>query len=206
MEKKFKYRIVKNPYYYPILKNNNKEITNTSLIIIWRNKKTGEHKYLIQKRSKFMKSGKNKLGFCGGMIEKTDESLQFSAIRELLEESQLQFKNENNLSIKTIKDLLPYTFPLMKKQTNFTFYMIIVSFKEPIFLGPLNIEKKPFLKSTREVDIDDKSWNDKNLNGRIKNGHAFLTNKELFKHYNKETRIWKYTKISINNLIPIIEN
>ena len=73
----------------------------------------------ISQNEDIKNNGKNKLGFPGGMIEKEDESLQFSALRELLEESQVLFKEENNISVKTIRQLLPYTFPLMKKQTNF---------------------------------------------------------------------------------------
>jgi 8-oxo-dGTP pyrophosphatase MutT (NUDIX family) len=205
MEKKFKYKLVKNPFYFPIFKKDNKKITNTSLVIIWRNKKTGENKYLLQKRSKFMKNGKNKLGFPGGMIEKEDESLQFGALRELLEESQVLFKDANNISIKTIRQLLPYTFPLMKKQTNFTFYLIICSFTEPKVMGPIDFERKPFLKSSREVDLEDNKWNDKKLENRIKFGHAFLSKSEIFSHYKKEPQIWKYSKITVNNLLPIFE-
>ncbi len=205
MEKKFKYKLIKNPFYFPMFKKNYKKITNTSLVVIWRNKKTGENKYLIQKRSKFMKNGKNKLGFPGGMIEKDDESLQYSAIRELLEESQVVFKEKNNISVKTIKDLLPYTFPLMKKQTNVTFYLIISSFNQPKFLGPIDFERKPFLKSTREVDLEDDNWNNKKLKNKIKYGHAFLSKEELFSHYNKEPKVWKYSKITINNLTPIFD-
>ena len=44
-------KLVKNPFYFPMFKKNYKNITNTSMVVIWRNKKTGENKYLIQKRN-----------------------------------------------------------------------------------------------------------------------------------------------------------
>ena len=206
MNKQFNFKIVKNPYFIPYYQKDFKKITNTSLIIIWRNSKTGEHKYLIQKRSNKVRSGKNKLAFCGGMLEDSDINLQYGALRELIEESQIQFKKKKNLSEKTLKGLQKYVFPLAIKQTNFTFYMIIVSHKQPKFFGPIDHGSiKPFLKSTREVDLDDNKWNDKALKGKIKNGHAFLTKKEILRHYNKKPEIWRYSKMSIRDIFPIFE-
>ena len=41
----------------------------------------------------------------GGMLEKSDRTLQYGALREVLEESQIQFKKINNLNEKTILQL-----------------------------------------------------------------------------------------------------
>ena len=109
-KEKLNFKLIKNPYYYPFYRKYFKKINNTSLVIIWRNSKTRENKYLIQKRSKNMKRGKNKLAVGGGMLEKSDKTLQAGAIREVLEESQIQFKKNNNLSKETIKILEPIYF------------------------------------------------------------------------------------------------
>ena len=203
--KYFNYKIVKNQNYEPFLRKDFKKINNTSLIIIWRNRKTKELKYLIQKRSNKMRHGKNKLAVGGGMLEKSDKTLQFGAIREVIEESQVQFKKKKNLTVKTIKQLEPYLFPLKRDGNNFTFFLIISSFKEPKFFGPIKHGKiKPFLDSSREVDLEDKTWDDKKLKGKIKYGHAFLSKKEILRHYDKKAKIWKYTKRTFDYLFEIL--
>ena len=205
-KEKLNFKLIKNPYYYPFYRKYFKKINNTSLVIIWRNSKTRENKYLIQKRSKNMKRGKNKLAVGGGMLEKSDKTLQAGAIREVLEESQIQFKNNNNLSKSTIKLLEPYLFPLKNDRNNLTFFLIIVSKNEPKIKGPLKTNKiKPFLKSEREIDVDDILWDNKKLEGRIKNGHAFLTRKEILYHYQKGLEVWKYSKDSLNLIFDILE-
>lgn len=205
-KEKLNFKLIKNPYYYPFYRKYFKKINNTSLVIIWRNSKTRENKYLIQKRSKNMKRGKNKLAVGGGMLEKSDKTLQAGAIREVLEESQIQFKKNNNLSKETIKILEPYLFPLKNDKNNLTFFLIIVSKNQPKIHGPLKTNKiKPFLKSEREIDVDDKLWNNNKLEGRINNGHAFLNRKEILYHYNKGLEVWKYSKDSLNLIFDILE-
>ena len=153
-----------------------------------------------------MKRGKNKLAIGGGMLEKSDKTLQAGAIREVLEESQIQFRKNNNLSTETIKILEPYLFPLKTDKNNLTFFLIIVSKKQPKINGPLKTDKiKPFLKSEREIDVEDKLWDNKRLEGRIKNGHAFLNKKEIFYHYKKGLEVWKYAKDSLNLIFDILE-
>ena len=204
--KDFNFKLIKNPYYYPFYRKYFRKIYNTSLVIIWRNSITRENKYLIQKRSKNMKKGKNKLAIGGGMLEKSDKTLQAGAIREVLEESQIQFRKKNNLSKETIKLLEPYLFPLKTDKNNLTFFLIIVSKKQPKINGPLKTEKiKPFLKSEREIDVEDKLWDNKRLEGRIKNGHAFLNKKEILYHYKKGLEVWKYAKESLNLIFDILE-
>ena len=203
--KYFNYKIIKNQNYEPFLRKDFKKINNTSLVIIWRNRKTKELKYLIQKRSNKMKHGKNKLAVGGGMLEKSDKTLQFGAIRETIEESQVQFKKKKNLNIKTIRQLEEYLFPLKRDGNNFTFFLIISSYKEPRVLGPIkhgNI--KPFLDSSREIDLEDKTWDDKNLKGKIRNGHAFLNKKQILTHYEDSPQIWKYTKRTFDYLFKIL--
>jgi 8-oxo-dGTP pyrophosphatase MutT (NUDIX family) len=204
-ENKFKFKIIKNYFHERLILKNYKKITNTSLIIIWKNKKTRKLKYLIQKRSKLMKNGKNKLAIGGGMIEKSDESLQFGAIREIIEESQVQFKNKNNLDIKTIRELEQFLFPLGKFQNNFTFYMIIESIFQPKILGPVtNNDVKPFLNSLREIDLENNNWNDNKIK-KIKNGHAFLSKEDIERHYKTEPKIWRYSKFALEKLFQIFE-
>ena len=153
-----------------------------------------------------MKRGKNKLAVGGGMLEKNDKTLQAGAIREVLEESQIQFKNKNNLSKSTIKMLEPYLFPLKKDRNNLTFFLIIVSKNEPMIKGPLKTDKiKPFLKSEREIDVHDVSWDNNKLQGKINNGHAFLNRKEILYHYNNGLEVWKYSKDSLNLIFDILE-
>jgi hypothetical protein len=205
-KEKLNFKLIKNPYYYPFYRKYFKKINNTSLVIIWRNSKTRENKYLIQKRSKNMKRGKNRLAIGGGMLEKSDKTLQAGAIREVLEESQIQFKKNNNLSKDTINMLEPYLFPLKNDKNNITFFLIIVSKNQPKIKGPLKTNKiKPFLKSEREIDIDDHLWDNKKLEGKINNGHAFLNRKEILYHYKKGLEIWKYTKDSLNLIFDILE-
>ncbi len=205
-KEKLNFKLIKNPYYYPFYRKYFKKINNTSLVIIWRNSKTRENKYLIQKRSKNMKRGKNKLSVGGGMLEKSDKTLQAGAIREVLEESQIQFKNKNNLSKSTIKILEPYLFPLKNDRNNLTFFLIIVSKNEPTINGPVKTNNiKPFLKSEREIDVEDKIWDNERLKGRIKNGHAFLNRKEILYHYKNGLDIWKYSKDSLNLIFDILE-
>ena len=202
-QNKFKFRIIKNNFHQKLILKDFKKITNTSLIIIWKNKKTRKLKYLIQKRSKVMRNGKNKLAIGGGMLEKSDESLQFGAIREIMEESQIQFKNKKNLDITTIRELEPFLFPLGKFKNNFTFYMIIESIYQPKILGPVtNNNTKPFLNSVREIDIENNSWNDIK---KIINGHSFLSKTEITKHYIIEPKIWKYSKIALEKIFQIFE-
>ena len=64
---------------------------------------------------------------------------------------------------------------------------------------------KPFLKSEREIDVDDKLWNNNKLEGRINNGHAFLNRKEILYHYKKGLEVWKYSKDSLNLIFDILE-
>lgn len=197
-----KFRIIKNRFHNRLLLKDYKKLTNTSLIILWKNKKTRQIKYLIQKRSKYMKNGKNKLAIGGGMIEKSDESLQFAAIREVIEESQIQFKKNNNLNIDTIRNLEKYLFPIGIFGNNFTFYLIIESNFEPKVKGPITNNKiKPFLNSSREIDLEDKNWND--LNIKVKNGHAFISKEDIERHYKSEPKIWKYSKKVLEILFEI---
>ena len=203
--KNFNFKIIRNKNYEPFLRKDFKKINNTSLIIIWRNRKTKQLKYLIQKRSNKMKHGKNKLSVGGGMLEKTDKTLQFGALREALEESQIQFMKKNNMSLNTIKQLEPYLFPLQRDKNNYTFFIIISSYQEPKVYGPIKHEKiKPFLDSSREVDLEDKSWNDRCLEGKINNGHDFLTKKEILWHYENKPTIWKYSKKTFDYLFEIL--
>lgn len=202
----FKYNLVKNLNYYPLYRKHYKKINNTSLIIIWKNPKTKETRYLLQKRSKKMKRGRNKLAIGGGMLEKSDKTLQAGAIREVLEESQIQFKSKHNLSKTTIKELEPYLFPLHTDSSNFTFYLIIRSTNEPKVKGPvMNGKIKPFLNSSREIDLEDDYWNDRKLYGKVKNGHAFLNKKEILRHFKYDLKLWKYTKKSLTALFQIFE-
>ncbi len=201
----FKYNLVKNYYHKPLLIKDYKNITNTSLIIAWRNIQNKEIKYLIQKRSKKMKNGKNKLAIGGGMLEESDKTLQQGAIREILEESQVQFMKKDNLSIKTINSLVPYLFPLETDGSNFTFFLIINSKKEPNFLGPIKKPQKPFLESEREIDLEDNIWKNKSLKGRIKHGHAFLNSKEILHHFTNSPKIWLWSKKSFLHLFPLLE-
>ena len=201
----FKYNLVKNYYHKPLLRKDYKKITNTSLIIVWRNTQSKEIKYLIQKRSKKMKNGKKKLAIGGGMLEDSDKTLQHGAIREILEESQVQLMKKDNLSVKAINSLIPYLFPLETDGSNFTFFLIINSKKEPKFLGPIKKTKKPFLDSSREIDLEDDEWKNKSLKGRIKHGHAFLTSKEILHHFTNSPKIWFWSKKSFLHLFPLLE-
>ena len=206
MSKNNNFTVLRNYFYRPYYQKDFKKITNTSLIIVWKNNKKKEFKYLIQKRGNKMKHGKNKLAVGGGMLEKSDRTLQYGALREVLEESQIQFKKINNLNEKTILQLEKCLFPLETNETNFTFFMIIVSNKKPEIKGPIdNNNIKPFLKSTREINLEDNKWNNPKLKNKIKNGHAFLTKKEILMHFSKKPKIWKYSKKSLLKLFSILE-
>ena len=71
-----------------------KHITNTSCVVVWYHLKKNKFYYLIQKRGLKMKRGGGNLAIGGGMIEDDrDMSLQYGAVREIMEESQIKFKN-----------------------------------------------------------------------------------------------------------------
>lgn len=198
-----KYKLVKNPLYFPMKTKKYPNITNVSLVVIWRNIDTKKNKYLVHKRSSVMKSGKNKLGISGGMIEKSDKTLQQAAIRELLEESQVQFFNKNNLSTKTITKLQSFLFPLESDSANMTFYLIIKSKNEPKYYGPIDFTIKPFLNSSHEIDTKDKHWNSTSITTKF--GHAFLSSRQIKKYFKKKPNIWNYSKKSYLYLFSLFE-
>ncbi len=201
--KDFKYQIVTNPNFKPMKRNEYKNITNTSCIVVWYNTINGKFYYLIQKRSAVMNSGPNKLAVGGGMLEKSDKTLQYGAIREMLEESQLQLRDKNNMSEETIKILSKCLFPISKDNENVTFFFIIASNIMPKWDGPIKENKYPFNKSLREVDVKDTSWNK-----YVKKGHCFMTY-NMIKQYvkdNKNPTFWKYSLYSLKKLFKILEN
>jgi len=203
----FNYAIAKNPNYENLLLRNYKTITNTSCVIVWHNPIKNDFHYLIQKRSERMKRGKGNLAIGGGMLEKYDMSLQYGAVREIMEESQVKFKKAHlNMTHKTIKQLCKNLFYLSHDQSNFTFYLILSSNKMPRWNGPIKINKYPFNNSQREIDLDDTMWNNNKLKNRIYKGHCFMTSNEIKKHYTKEPKIWKYSKQSLSKLFDILEN
>ena len=199
------YELVENNFFTPFKKNQFKKVNNTSLVIIWKNPINKEIKYLIQKRSNKMKRGKNKLAVGGGMLEDNDETIQYGALREVLEESQLKLMKKKNLSIKTLRSLQKYLFPLKLDRNNLTFYMIIISKNQPKYFGPIDKKIGVFLNSKREVDTEDNKWNNKRLEGRIKYGHAFLSKREIIYHYNNDISIWKYSKKSLELLFKLFD-
>ena len=203
----FKYALVKNFDYTPLLLTKNKNITNASCIIVWYNPKKDNYHYLIQKRSKYMKNGKGKLAIGGGMLEDYDLTLQYGATREIFEESQVNFKKFNlTMKEKTIKQISKHLFYLSHDKTNYTFYLIISSNKMPQWNGPINKNIHPFKESVKEIDLEDNLWNNKKLANRIKNGHCFMTKDEIRNHYNKLPQIWFYSRISLEKLFTILEN
>jgi hypothetical protein len=206
--KDFKYKIALNPRYEPMLPKNFKKISNTSCVIVWYNPIKDDFHYLIQKRGKNMKSGKSNLAIGGGMLEEYDKTLQKGSIREIMEESQILFKNKlsDTMTSKTIDLLSKNIFFLSKDPVNYTFFMIIVSEKMPKWSGPISKDDFPFKKSSHEIDIEDNTWNNIKLKNRIYKGHCFLTKEEIQKYYDKEPFIWKYSKKSLNILFKILED
>ena len=206
--KDFKFKIVVNPRYEPMLQSKYKKISNTSCVIVWYNPIKDDFHYLLQKRGKNMNSGKSKLAVGGGMLEDYDKTLQKGAVREIMEETQIIFKENLNKTMtgKTLDILSKNIFFLSKDPVNYTFFMIIVSEKLPKWTGPINKDKYPFKKSSHEIDIDDKTWNDNKLKKRIYKGHCFLTKEEILKYYDKDPLVWKYSKKSLNILFKLLED
>ena len=194
----FKHMIVNNPNFIPIKQTSNININNTSCIVIWHNLKKNKLYYLIQKRSNSMPSGADKLAIPGGMLEKHDKYIQYGAIRELLEETQLSLRTHNNMSHETIEILSKCLFPLSQEGTNITFFIIIASKKMPEWIGPLSHSIYPFKKSIHEVDMIDHTWN-KN----IKYGHTFMSSSEIIK---KQHFFWKYSIHQLFKLIKVLNS
>ena len=205
----FRHGLVINPNFKPMSLKKYKHITNTSCVVVWYHLKKNKFYYLIQKRGLKMKRGGGNLAIGGGMIEDDrDMSLQYGAVREIMEESQIKFKNTKKLTMtkKTISQLSKYLFFLSEDDTNVTFYMILVSNKIPRWNGPILADKYPFKNSKWEIDMKDDTWNNKKLKGRIYKGHCLMTSDEIKKKYNKKPKMWNFSKKSLNKLFKILEN
>jgi len=205
----FKHAFVNNPRYKEMPISKNKKITNTSCIVVWFHPIEEQFYYLIQKRSSIMTSGASKLAVGGGYIEKRDKYLQYGAIREILEESQMMLKKDykSTMTSKTIEQASKNLFYLSEDTANVTFYFIIVSKKEPKWRGPIKKNQYPFKKSTHELDTYDDKWANKKLKNRIHDGHCFMTKAEIIDHIknNKKIKFWKYSKDVLYELFRILE-
>jgi hypothetical protein len=179
-------------------------IKNTSVYVCLFNPVTKKYKLLIQKRAYNMKNGSGKLSICGGKLEKYDESLQYGALREMLEETQIVFtKDENeNITIENIKNIEPFLIPFSINKNNMSFYLVIVSEIEPIINGPLKKKIKPFNRSDFEVDLSNQ-WGENYKHLNITNGHAFCSFDDV-KTMIANDDFWDIQVININKLISLL--
>jgi predicted ATPase len=184
-------KLVENHFYEPLERKYFKNITNTTIIVVWRNK--NKNKYLVHKRSKNSHDGGGMWAFPGGMLEKTDKTLQEGALRETIEETQVKI-NSDILNWSKLKKYSKYLFPLREDSTNMTFFMIIKSTKKPSVKGPLKMNKKPFLKSDMEVELTKKN----------PTGHLFISSTNIYKLI-KKNKFWRYSKEAYKKLYDIIE-
>jgi predicted ATPase len=184
-------KLVENYFYEPLERKYFKNITNTTIIVVWRNK--NKNRYLVHMRKKNISDGGGMWAFPGGMLEKTDKTLQEGALRETIEESQVKI-NSDILNWNKLKKYSKYLFPLREDSTNMTFFMIIKSTKKPKVLGPLKINKKPFLKSDMEVELTKKN----------SSGHLFLSSTKIYKLIKKK-KFWKYSTEAYKKLYDILE-
>lgn len=184
-------KLVENHFFKILERKNFKNISNTTIIIVWRNK--NKNRYLVHMRNINSHDGGGLWAFPGGMLEKTDKTLQEGALRETIEETQIKI-NSDILNWDKLKKYSKYLFPLRKENNNMTFFMIIKSTKKPIVKGPLKINKIPFLKSDMEVELTKKN----------PTGHLFLSSAKIY-NLIKKNKFWKYSTEAYKKLYDIIE-
>ena len=198
----FIYSVVINTKHQPLKRSEHMNITNATCVLAWYDNTT--MRYYIQKRSQIMAHGGNTLATIGGMLETTDNTLQYGALREFLEECQLEFKKTDNMSSATIMQLEECLFPISYGNRNITFLMILISKDPPKWNGPVATHgSRLFHYSLHEVDMEDKTWN----NNNVILGHSFMTANAIKLHIknNMKPLFWIYSVSSLKKIFCLLE-